>query len=78
MRKPKQFPRHVDYTHKVSMPVRDMWAEGAPIVFIVDVYGVTPSDIATIPGGSAPMIAAVERLGLDPFRFQSWLWDIPI
>lgn len=70
-------PRHIDFTNKVTMPIRDMWAEGAPIVFCVDIYGLTPSDIATIPGGSASMLAAVESIGLDPYRYQAWLWDIP-
>lgn len=67
----------IDFTQMVSMPIRDMYADGR-IVFAVDVYGVTPSDIATIPGGSEPMIKAVERLGLDSMRYQASLWDIPV
>lgn len=68
----------VDYSRKVSMPIRDMFIDGAPIVCAVDVYGVTPRDLAVIPGGAEPMMKAVERLGLDPNRYQSMLWDIPI
>lgn len=65
----------IDYRRVVTMPIHDMWHDGR-IVFLVDVYGVEPSDLAMIPGGSAPMIKAVERLGLDTSRYQAWLWDI--
>lgn len=67
----------VDYRRKVTIPIRDMWSD-MEVVFCVDVYGVTPRDLAQIPGGSAPMMRAVERLGLDPMRYQSTLWDIPL
>lgn len=61
------------------MPIRDMSRDGR-VAFLVDVYGVIPSDLAVIGGdiGSAPMLAAVLRLGLDPHRFQAWWWDLPI
>lgn len=68
----------IDYRKRVTMPIRDMYAEGTPIVFLVDIYGVEPRDLAVVPGGSAPMMRAVERLGLDPNRYQALLWDIPI
>lgn len=48
------------------------------IAFLVDVYGVTPSDIATIPGGSDPLIKAIRRMGLDPHRYQAVIWDTPV
>jgi hypothetical protein len=67
----------VDYRQMVSMPIRDMDRDGE-IAFIVDVYGVTPRDLAIIPGGSAPMMKAVERLGLDPNRFRAEIWDLLI
>lgn len=70
-------PRHIDFTRKVSMPIRDMRGDGQ-IVFVVDVYGVTPSDLATVPGGSEPMRKAVARIGLDTERYQASIWDIPV
>lgn len=69
--------KQIDYRRKVTMPIRDMYRDGA-VVFVVDVYGVKPSDLAIIPGGSDPMIKAVERIGLDPNRYQALLWDIPL
>lgn len=68
-------PFDVNYRRKVSMPIRDI---DGNIIFVVDVYGVQPSDLAVIPGGSRPMYKAVERIGLDPFQFMAWLWDVPI
>lgn len=59
------------------MPVRDMWADGK-IVFCVIVYGVKAKDLCVIPGGAEPMMKAVERIGLDPNRYQTLLWDIPV
>lgn len=69
----------VDYSRMVSMPIRDLQNDGR-IVFCVDVYGVTPSDIATVGGGvgSLPMLRAVERLGLDPHRYVPWIADLPL
>lgn len=67
----------VDYRHKVSMPIRDMESDGE-IVFIVDIYGVRPHDLAVIPGGSMPMYRAVKRMGLDTERYRADLFDIPI
>lgn len=68
---------NVDYKRMITMPIRDMDRDGK-VVFCVNVYGVDPSDLATIPGGSRPMVKAVERLGLDPLRYQALLWDIPV
>lgn len=68
---------NVDYRRMVSMPIRDMNRDGK-IVFVVDVYGVTPKDLCEIPGGSRPMMRAVERMGLDPNRYQAWIWDVPV
>jgi hypothetical protein len=65
----------IDYRYRVSMPIRDMYHD-AKVVFIVDVYGVTVSDICQIPGGSEPLIKAVERIGLDPARYQALIWDV--
>lgn len=74
---PKKTPMcgYIDISQRVSMPIRDMYRDGL-IVFIVDVYGWERSDVALIPGGSAPMLAAVERLGLDTNRYQATIWDI--
>jgi hypothetical protein len=69
-------PMEVDYRFKVSMPIRDLEREGR-VYCVVDVYGVTTRDLAMVPGGSAPMHRAVERLGLDPRRYQAIIWDIP-
>lgn len=66
---------NIDYSQVVTMPIHDMWNDGR-VIFLVDVYGVQPSDLTIIPGGSAPMIKAIERLGLDTSRYQAWLWDI--
>ncbi len=66
----------IDYRRKVSIPIRDL--EDGSIVFVVDVYGVEPRDLTIIPGGAAPMIAAVERLGLDINRYQAFIWDVPV
>jgi len=69
---------NVDYTRMVTMPVRDMWNDGR-IVFAVDVYGVTPSDLCVIPSDGIELInKAIKRIGLDPERYQAWLWDVPI
>lgn len=68
--------KKIDYSRMVSMPIRDMYRDGR-IVFVVDVYGIDPRDLATIPGGSEPMMKAIERIGLDPMRYQASLWDIP-
>jgi hypothetical protein len=72
-----QITADVDYRHMVSMPIRDMDRDGE-IVFVVDIYGVNPRDLATIPGGSRPMHKAIERLGLDSNRFKASIWDIPV
>ena len=64
----------VDYKLRTTMPIRDMAKDGK-IVFLVDVYGWTGRDICMIPGGSDPMRKAVERIGLDPERFQAVIWD---
>ncbi len=64
----------VDYTRCATMPVRDMARDGK-IAFMVDVYGVDQKDLAVVPDGGAPMLKAVERIGLDPNRFQSVVWD---
>jgi hypothetical protein len=72
-----QVIQDVNYRHMVSMPIRDMDRDGE-IVFIVDIYGVDPRDLAMIPGGSRPMYKAIERIGLDPMRYRASIWDIPV
>lgn len=67
----------IDYKRMVSMPIHDMEQDGK-IVFFVDVYGVVPGDLCIIPGGSRPMARAVERMGLDPNRYQASVWDVPV
>jgi hypothetical protein len=67
----------VDYTKKTTMPIRDMWRDGR-IIFLVDIYGWTGRDVCIVPGGSAPMRKAVERIGLDPERYQATLWDAQV
>ena len=64
----------VDYTKRVTMPIRDMHRDGV-VVLCVTVYGWTTSEVCTIPGGSDPFVAAVRRLGLDPDRYRAELWD---
>jgi hypothetical protein len=68
----------IDYRKRVTMPIRDTFKDGAPVAFLVDVYGVEPRDLCVVPGGSAPMRKAVERMGLDAGRYQAWLWDVPL
>jgi len=67
----------IDFRYRTSMPVRDMHRDGR-IVFWVDIYGWTGRDVCIVPGGSDPMVKAVERLGLDPRRYQALLWDAQI
>lgn len=67
----------IDYTKSATMPIRDMHRDGA-IVFLVTVYGWTGRECCIVPDGSEPFVKAVERLGLDPNRYQAWLWDAPI
>jgi len=69
--------KQIDYRRKVSMPIRDMQRGGA-VAFVVDVYGIEPKDLAIIPGGAEPMLKAVKRIGLDPYRFTTTPWDIPL
>jgi hypothetical protein len=68
----------VDYRNRVTLPIRDLGDEQARVICLVDVYGVTTSDIACIGGdvGSRPFHKAVERLGLDPLRYQATIWDL--
>jgi hypothetical protein len=65
----------VDYTIKTTMPIRDMWQDGEA-VFVVDIYGWSGRDLCVVPGGADPMLKAVQRLGLDPYRYQAILWDV--
>jgi hypothetical protein len=76
MNKAETDSTQIDYTRKVTMPIRDMYDDS--IAFCVDVYGVTPSDLCIVPGGSAPMRKAVDRLGLDPLRYRALIWDVPV
>lgn len=66
-----------NYYNKVTVPIRDMDKDGR-VAFLVDVCGVTHSDLAAIGGdvGSRPLRKAVERMGLDPNRFMAILWDV--
>ncbi len=77
MKKPAQTKFTVDYRRRTTMPIRDMAKDGK-IVFLVDVYGWTANDVCMIPGGSEPMRKAVERMGLDPERFQAMIWDADV
>ncbi len=67
----------VDYKTSTEIPIRDMHRDGK-IAFVVTIYGLDGADLCVIPGGSRPMQKAVERLGLDPMRYQSILWDIKL
>jgi hypothetical protein len=67
----------IDFRYRTSMPVRDMHHDGR-IVFWVDIYGWTGKDVCKVPGGYDPMVRAVRRLGLDPDRYQAWLWDADV
>lgn len=77
---PPRYSRHrfgVNYRERTVLPIRDMERDGA-IVFEVIVYGWTGRDACCIPGGSDPFIKAVERLGLDPNRYQASIWDVQL
>lgn len=65
----------INYRNSITLPIHDMQDKGK-IVFDVIVYGYTKRQAFVIPGGSAPFIAAVKRLGLDPKRYQAWMWDL--
>lgn len=67
----------IDYRYRTSMPIRDMHNDGR-IVFWVDIYGWTGSDVCIIPGGDEPTMKAVLRLGLDPNRYQAMIWDADV
>lgn len=67
----------IDYRYRTSMPIRDMQRDGR-IVFWVDIYGWTGREVCIIPGGDEPTVKAVRRLGLDPNRYQAWIWDAQI
>jgi len=67
----------IDYRLKTTMPIRDMNSDGK-IVFLVDVYGWNGQDVCVIPGGSDPMMKAVQRMGLDPTRYQAVIWDAQV
>jgi hypothetical protein len=66
----------IDYRHRVTVPIRDMHHDLMPVVFLVDVYGVRWQDLTVVPGGSAPMMKAVLRMGLDPGRYPAYLFDL--
>ncbi len=67
----------IDYRYKTTMPIRDMQQDGE-IIFLVDVYGWTGKNVCIIPGGSDPFVKAVERMGLDPLRYQAVLLDVKV
>ena len=67
----------IDYRLKTTMPIRDMHRDGK-IVFLVDIYGWNVRDVCTISGGSDPMLKVVQRLGLDPDRYQAMIWDAQV
>lgn len=67
---------HVDFSQRTTLPIRDMWSDCMPVVCLVDAYGWDEHDTASIPGGSTPFMSAVQRLGLDPMRYQVVLWDM--
>ena len=64
----------INHRVKTTMPIRDLWRDGQ-VVCVVDIYGWTRRDVCTIPGGADPMVKAVQRLGLDPERYQAFISD---
>lgn len=64
----------INFHKRVVFPIRDMVNNGK-IVFEVIVYGYTRREAMIIPGGSAPALAAIKRMGLDPNRYQAVIWD---
>ena len=69
--------KQIDYSRMTTMPIRDMHQDGR-IVCLVDIYGWTGRDVCVIPGGSDPVVKAVKRLGLDPDRYQAWVFDAQV
>ena len=76
--------RYIDYRKRVVVPIHDNHSDGK-IVFTVIVYGIDKRDLAEVPWGdcrsdqyvgSQPMRKAVKRLGLDPNRYQAYLFDL--
>jgi CTP:molybdopterin cytidylyltransferase MocA len=80
-RKPRYTGRvsGIRYNLRTTVPVRDFGQEGAPVAFLVDIYGVRASAVSTVGGdvGARPLVKAVRRLGLDPERYRATLWDVP-
>lgn len=64
-RRARKYKRPLDFTSMTSVPVRDMERDG-----------VTARDLCIVPGGGRPAMRAVERMGLDPHRYQAWIWDL--
>lgn len=61
--------------HGALVPIRDMHQDGK-IVFCLQFYGVKREDLAVIPGGAEPIIAALKRRGFDTRRYQATIWDL--
>jgi len=65
----------VDYRTRTTVPIRDMGGSGR-IVCLVDIYGWTKNDVATVPGGTDPVKKAIAKLGLDPDRYAPYIMDL--
>jgi hypothetical protein len=78
MTTPKTKPKYdIDFHNQVTLPIRDMGRSGK-IKFLVTVYGWHAGDVCIVPGGSAPFMKAVKRLGLDSMRYQAVMWEAPV
>ncbi len=69
----------------VSVPIRDTHRDGAPVVFVMDFYNMTSQQLSLIQMGgdevdetigSWPIRNALKKRGLDPDRYQTFLWDL--
>jgi hypothetical protein len=58
---------------RASIVVRDLDMEP---LFRLDFYGLSPRDLAAVPGGGDYVAAALERRGIDPHSVVFTLWDV--
>ena len=65
-------PRHLP---RVDVRIRDAEQDGE-VAFVLSFYGLQVGEFLKIPGGSAPIKAALRRRGMSPHRYFSTIWDV--
>lgn len=74
LRRIQQLPERAPQT-KGSILIRDR--DMHPL-FVLDIYGVTTSDLCMCPGGGALVVAALRRAKIDPSKVYFTIWDVII